>query len=70
MNAKTFSVNRIASHLLNRFLQQRIVAEEPVVAIRVVKALEECSIVREMEETPRSSSTTYPSLEIPQIGVL
>jgi hypothetical protein len=70
MNTKTFALNRFASRLLRRFLQQRIVAEEPVVGSRIVNALEERRAVRDVEETPRSSLLMSDSLQIPQIGIL
>ena len=70
MNTKTFALNRFASRLLNRFLQQRIVAEDPVVGSRIVNALEERRAVRDAEETPRSSQLTSDSQQIPLIGML
>ena len=70
VNAKTFSVNRIASRLLSHFLERRIVAEEPVMGSRVVDLLQERESVQAAEEKPRLSVLMPESLAIPQIGVL
>ena len=70
MNATTFSVNRIASRLLRRFLEKRVVTEEPVLGSRIVSVLEQRQSVAAAATGPRPSLQMSDRLQVPQVGVL